>query len=238
MVWQPLNEIGKYGGTWRRAFTGPGDVENGNRINASDKCFFWSADGGKIVPCVAKAYELSDDGKTYTMHLRKGMKWSDGAPFTADDFVFWFEDIYSNREIVPTPIPDMTAHAASPAASSRVDETTVRFEFDVPYYLFEEMMAGDTQIGGGQSVRQSQKTQLRRLFARPLPEAVPAEIFVGRSGQRARQAGGLRELGADAALQEGLVAQHRTADAGSVEDGAVDQQPGLAAGAQSVLLRR
>ena len=33
----------------------------------------------------------------------------------------------------------------------------MRFEFDVPYFLFEEMMAGDTQIGGGQSVRQSQK---------------------------------------------------------------------------------
>jgi peptide/nickel transport system substrate-binding protein len=36
MVWQPLNEIGKYGGTWRRAFTGPADGENANRINASD----------------------------------------------------------------------------------------------------------------------------------------------------------------------------------------------------------
>src|SRR5271167_4101299 len=108
MVWQPLNEIGKYGGTWRRAFTGPGDVENANRINASDKCFFWSADGSKIVPSVAKTYELSDDGKTYTMHLRKGMKWSDGAPFTADDFVSWFDDVYSNQEIVPVAIPDMS----------------------------------------------------------------------------------------------------------------------------------
>ena len=37
MVWQPLNEIGKYGGTWRRAFTGPADGENGNRIQSSDK---------------------------------------------------------------------------------------------------------------------------------------------------------------------------------------------------------
>jgi peptide/nickel transport system substrate-binding protein len=156
MVWQPLDQIGTYGGTWRRAFTGPGDVENANRINASDKCFFWSADGSKIVPCIAKAYELSDDGKTYTMHLRKGMKWSDGAAFTADDFVFWFEDVYGNKEIVPTPIPDMQPKG-KPGRIVKVDEATVRFEFDVPYFLFEEMMAGDTNIGGGQSVRQSQK---------------------------------------------------------------------------------
>jgi len=90
LVWQPLNEVGKYGGTWRRAFTGPADGENGNRIQSSDKPLHWSADGSKIVPCVAKGYDLSDDGKAYTLHLRKGMKWSDGAPFTADDFNFWF----------------------------------------------------------------------------------------------------------------------------------------------------
>jgi peptide/nickel transport system substrate-binding protein len=156
LVWKPLDQIGKYGGTWRRAFTGPGDVENGNRINASDKPFFWNDDGSKIVPCIGKAYELSDDGKTYTMHLRKGMKWSDGAPFTADDFVFWFEDLYNNKDIVPTPVSDMSPQG-KPGRVVKVDETTVRFEFDVPYFLFEEMMAGDTQIGGGQSVRQSQK---------------------------------------------------------------------------------
>ena len=52
--WKPLNEIGSYGGTWRRGFIGPGDGENGNRINSSDKLLLWSADGSKIVPCVAK----------------------------------------------------------------------------------------------------------------------------------------------------------------------------------------
>ncbi len=67
-----------------------------------------------------------------------------------------------------------------PGRIVKVDETTVRFEFDVPYYLFEEMMAGDTQIGGGQSVRQSQKLSLRRLFTWSLPETVSAEIFLGR----------------------------------------------------------
>ncbi len=39
----------------------------------------------------------------------------------------------------------------------KVDETTVRWEFDVPYFLFEEIMAGDTSMGGGQAVRQSNK---------------------------------------------------------------------------------
>lgn len=42
MVWKPLNEIGKYGDTWRRAFTGPGDGENGNRIQSQDKPLSWS----------------------------------------------------------------------------------------------------------------------------------------------------------------------------------------------------
>ena len=50
LVIKPVHEIGKYGGTWRRGFTGPGDVENGNRINASDKPLFWDYTGTKIVP--------------------------------------------------------------------------------------------------------------------------------------------------------------------------------------------
>jgi peptide/nickel transport system substrate-binding protein len=156
MVFQPLHEIGAYGGTWRRGFTGPGDVENANRINASDKPLFWDATGTKIVPSMAKDWKMSEDGKTFTLFLRKGMKWSDGAPFNADDFVFWFEDLYSNKEIVPTPIADMQPEG-KPGRIVKIDDTTVEFQFDVPYFLFEELMAGDTQIGGGQSARQSQK---------------------------------------------------------------------------------
>ncbi len=155
LVVKPLHETGKYGGTWRRGFLGPGDVENGNRINASDKLLFWDYTGTKIVPSVAKAWEMSPDGKVTRVHLRKGMKWSDGQPFTADDFVFWFEDLYSNKDIVPTPIADMAA-GGKQGRVVKIDETTVEFQFDNPHYLFVELLAGDTLIGGGQSVRQSQ----------------------------------------------------------------------------------
>jgi peptide/nickel transport system substrate-binding protein len=155
LVISPINEVGKYGGTWRRGFIGPGDVENGNRINASDKLLFWDHTGNVIVPSVAKNVDISVDGKIFTISLRKGMRWSDGAPFSADDFVFWFEDLYSNRDIVPTPIADMSING-KPGKVVKVDETTVQFVFDDPYFLFYDMLAGDTLIGGGQSVRQAQ----------------------------------------------------------------------------------
>lgn len=154
LVLQPLQSIGRYGGTWRRGFIGPSDGENGNRINSSDKLIYWNADGSKPVPGAAKGWEMSKDGKTFTLFLRKGMKWRDGTPFTADDFVFWYEDIYSNKDIVPTPISDMSP-MGKPGKLVKIDETTVQFQFDVPYFLFLDMMAGDTLIGGGQSVQQS-----------------------------------------------------------------------------------
>ncbi|MEM7022673.1 MAG: ABC transporter substrate-binding protein, partial [Pseudomonadota bacterium] len=156
MVIQPVHEIGNYGGIWRRGFTGPGDNENGNRILASDRPILVDHTGATPRPSLAKGWEMSEDGKTFTLHLREGLKWSDGEPMTADDFVFWFEDIYGNPDIVPTPIPDMTPEG-KPGRIVKVDDYTVNFEFDVPFYLFEELMMGDTLIGGGQAVRQSGK---------------------------------------------------------------------------------
>lgn len=155
LVVKPLHQVGKYGGTWRRGFLGPGDAENGNRLNASDKLLFWDYTGTKIVPSVAKAWEMSPDGKVIRISLRKGMRWSDGAPFTADDFVFWYEDLYLNKDIVPTPISDMSADGKQ-GKVVKIDETTVEFQFENPHFLFVELLAGDTLIGGGQSVRQSQ----------------------------------------------------------------------------------
>src|SRR5437660_1703397 len=88
-------------------------------------------------------------------HLSKGMKWSDGAPFTSDDFTFWYQDIYGNKDIVPTPMPDMSVNG-KPGKLVKVDETTVQFQFDEPYFLFYDLLAGDTLIGGGQAARQTQ----------------------------------------------------------------------------------
>ena len=154
MVIKPLHSIGTYGGIWRRGFLGPGDGENGNRIRAADKLLFWDKTGTILAPNVAKGYEVSADGKRTTLFLRKGMKWSDGAPFTADDFVFWFEDLNTNKDLVATPAPEMFING-KPGRIVKIDETTVAFDFDEPYYLFPQLLGGDTQVGGGQSRLQS-----------------------------------------------------------------------------------
>ena len=154
MVIQPLRSIGTYGGIWRRGFLGPADGENGNRIRAGDKLLFWNDSGTEVAPQVAKGYAVSDDGKRTTLFLRKGMKWSDGAPFTADDFMFWFKEMYANKDLVPVPVPELSINGKV-GRIEKIDETTVAFDFDEPYFLFARLMAGDTQIGGGQSRLQS-----------------------------------------------------------------------------------
>src|SRR5262249_11853899 len=78
LVVKPLREIGKYGGTWRRGFTGPFDTSNGHRAAQNDKLLYWDYTGTKIVPNIARAWEVSPDGKVTTLMLRRGMKWSDG----------------------------------------------------------------------------------------------------------------------------------------------------------------
>ena len=154
LVLKPLRQTGKYGGTWRRAFLGPGDGENGNRIRAGDKPLFWDVTGTKLAPQVGKAWTIDPDGRRTTLFLRKGMKWSDGAPFTADDFVFWFEEIYQNKELTTSPTPELAA-GGKPGRVVKIDETTVAFEFDSPHFLFPQLLAGDTAVGGGQSRQQS-----------------------------------------------------------------------------------
>ena len=89
LVIKPLHSIGKYGGTWRSGFTGPADFWNGFRCcSGPDHLMFWDYTGDKALPNIAKGLEMQDGGRAWLVHLRRGMKWSDGKPFTADDFVF------------------------------------------------------------------------------------------------------------------------------------------------------
>ena len=151
-VVKPVDQVGKYGGNWRRAFTGPADHENGNRINSADKILTFDYTGARIMPSLARDWKVSDDGKTTTIYLRKGAKWSDGKPLTADDFVFWYEDIYLNKNIVPTPFFEFQIDGKD-GKMRKIDDFTVVFEFPEPYAFFVYQLAGSTSIGAGLATR-------------------------------------------------------------------------------------
>jgi peptide/nickel transport system substrate-binding protein len=189
MVIKPLRSTGKYGGTWRRGFLGPGDSENGNRVRASDKLLFWDEAGTHVTPNVAKGWETSADGRRTTLFLRKGMKWSDGAPFTADDFMFWYEDMYQNKDLIKSAAPELSTNG-KPGRISKVDETTVLFEFDEPHFLFVSQLAGDTQVGGGQSRLQSDERELGLYApAHYLKQFLPKYSSVDSLNAKAKAAG-------------------------------------------------
>lgn len=154
LVIQPIHELGKYGGTWRRGFTGPGDSENGNRIMFGDKPLFFDKEGSGVVANLIRGYDLTPDGKKTTLHLRRGLRWSDGSPFNANDFEFWFNDVYGNKDLVPSRASELTI-AGKPGRFIKIDEATIAYEFDEPFFLFPRLLAGDTLVGGGQSHMQS-----------------------------------------------------------------------------------
>ncbi|MCI7792355.1 MAG: peptide ABC transporter substrate-binding protein [Lachnospiraceae bacterium] len=63
-------------------------VDGGNMLLHSHECLLIVDQDGKLQPGQAESYEVSEDGLTWTFHLREGLKWSDGSDLTANDFVY------------------------------------------------------------------------------------------------------------------------------------------------------
>ena len=131
--------IGTYGGSIVMSTLGSTEALNRN-ASAFDKFIFWDPTGGRLVPALAKAWEQSDDARSVTLHLREGLKWSDGHPLTTEDVRYWYEDVYRNTEIQPEPEPVLTPNGV-PATLVIIDDYTLRWEFEEPYWTFPEQLA-------------------------------------------------------------------------------------------------
>ena len=135
LVVEVVDEIGQYGGTLRRAFLGPGDHNNYTRV-VYDALVRHAPDGSEVIPHIAKGWESNDDFSEWTVFLREGMKWSDGAPFTADDIMFWYEHILLNEDLIPAMPVWMQNADGSVATVEKMDETTVKWTFGQPNTAF------------------------------------------------------------------------------------------------------
>ena len=140
LVLQPKDQIGRYGGTFRVGSTNPGAGGTDEYLARCQPLVILTPDLKSIVPNIAKGWSFSENNTVFTLYLRKGMKWSDGAPFTADDFVFWYEDILLNDQLTPVKPRDWSP-GGKLVKVEKIDETTVRFAFGVPYPVVLDQLA-------------------------------------------------------------------------------------------------
>ncbi len=135
----PTNEVGQYGGEFRMGFVGNNAGWGGLWfVTGWENLVIWKADFSGVEPNIAERWEVSDDVREYTFHLREGMKWSDGEPFTADDIMFYIDDILFNEELSPAgPVADwLPASTGDAFKAEKIDDYTVKFIFVEPYGTF------------------------------------------------------------------------------------------------------
>jgi peptide/nickel transport system substrate-binding protein len=124
----PVEAVGTYGGTWQTALIGGSDTAWMAKTVGYDYLVRYTTDWSEVVPNLAESFEASEDGTAFTFTLRAGTRWSDGAPFTADDVVFYVDDIANH--------PDLTVGGSNPVSIEKIDELTFTLRFEKPNGLF------------------------------------------------------------------------------------------------------
>ncbi|CAG1015478.1 MAG: ABC transporter substrate-binding protein [Anaerolineae bacterium] len=136
MVVEPVDSIGVYGGVWHRAWRGVNDFHAFGRI-IYDPVLRWPRDpNDPVQPSMAEKWEWSADGKELTLYFRKGLKWSDGAPFTVDDVIFWWEAIETDTNITKS-IHGEWQVGGEPMKLEKKDDVTITLKFAAPNGLAE-----------------------------------------------------------------------------------------------------
>lgn len=162
MVVEPI-EVGVYGGTARVGdiSTNLGGYDIKYATGGPVHLLRYTPDLAATEPNVASGIDVSEDQTTYTIHLRPGMKWSDGKPVTAADMMFMYEDILLNTEITPT-FPLDLSPGEKPVVMMAPDEFTVVMTFAVPHPRF--LLSNCPHQYGWPSARQIHASEYLKQF--------------------------------------------------------------------------
>lgn len=131
-VVEPVEEIGKYGGTLRRAWLGPSDRWNVRHFIGEP--FITTTVNGLPIPNVPKAIEVLDNNRVFVFYLREGMRWSDGHPVTSEDAEFWWSIKTDPR--LYHPHSEWMLQNGEPGKFEIIDEYTFKISFPEPHTGF------------------------------------------------------------------------------------------------------
>ncbi len=177
-VVEPVEKVGKYGGTWRSGMVGGSDRNWLFRIAGYEPLVAWDRQwSGKVIPNLAESVTSNDAATEFTVKLRKGLKWSDGKPFGSDDIGFFVNDIVGNKELLPNAV-DWMVSGGEVGKFEKVDDQTFKITFKEPYGVFPQRLAS---VYGVQMTMMAKHycSQFHPAFNKDGIEALAKEAGVG-----------------------------------------------------------
>lgn len=137
LVIKPLEEVGEYGDELVVSAGGPNAY---NPTHYARHPYMFTMDPGitKPIPEVAAGYELTDNSQVLTIHLREGLKWSDGHPFTTQDIMFWYDHVVLNDELAVE--GTWWRVDGELAEFEAIDDYTLQITFSKPYKPVEGLI--------------------------------------------------------------------------------------------------
>ena len=130
--------IGRHGGQWRMLIHRSKDVKI-FAVYGYARLVCYTEDL-ELVPDIAEAVTV-EEGRIFTIKLREGHKWSDGHPFTSEDFRYFWEDVANNEELSPSGPPRGMLVDGAPPVFEVIDETTIRYAWSKPNPFFLPSLA-------------------------------------------------------------------------------------------------
>jgi peptide/nickel transport system substrate-binding protein len=137
LVLSPIDSIGKYGGRIRSFSSDLGTHWEESQYGNSP--LRWIDDGLGIAPGHVETWETNADNTEWTLHMREGLKWSDGEPCTFDDVMFWWEDLIGS-DLGDQP-PDFGTAGGKLATFTKVDDLTLKITYVEPSPLTAKRLA-------------------------------------------------------------------------------------------------
>jgi len=127
--------------------------ESSYAVSSMQEFLLWIKPDGTQEPLLATGVDVSDDGLVYTLHLREGVKWHDGEPFTADDVVYTYNmhfhpekrpiaEVRYGRTIIGLLDYNKKEGGDAIAGIEKVDDYTVKFTLDSPDASFTNLFLG------------------------------------------------------------------------------------------------
>ncbi|WP_038015676.1 ABC transporter substrate-binding protein [Thalassobaculum salexigens] len=133
-------ELGDYGGTLNMVMAGAKDVRQ-MVVYGYARLVGYDPATMELRPDLAKEV-IVEDNRSFTFVLREGHRWSDGTPFTTEDFRYFWEDVANNPEISPTGPPIELMVDGEPPTVEILSPTRVRYSWSQPNPDFLPQLAG------------------------------------------------------------------------------------------------